>query len=248
MKNNVNKVNKNDSNTRKNYLINAGMFVVASSAIVTGAYLKDNPSLSKVADPIKELFHEKNISKKNVVKNDSIKYFNSSINSNLRASDMVYLSDIPYISENTNVGWGSLTLDKNLDGGRISLIVNGKRKYFLKGITAHANANLEYDISAYDYDFFTARLGVDAGRGTLGDGVRFEVSTSLDGETWTSEKINNWAIFKGDSESYFLKVPIKGVKKIKIAVNQFRNNASDHSVIADAKLIKSTYEEPALTR
>ena len=48
----------------------------------------------------------------------------------------MYLSDIPYVSEKTSVGWGSLTVDRNLDAnandGLITLIIDGKKKSFLK--------------------------------------------------------------------------------------------------------------------
>ena len=60
-----------------------------------------------------------------------------------------YVSDIPYRSD-SSVGWGSITLDKNLDtsknNGMICLIVDGKKKQFFKGISAHATSTLIYDI------------------------------------------------------------------------------------------------------
>ena len=55
----------------------------------------------------------------------------------------------------------------------------------MKGILAHANATVAYDLSGYNYDYLTAYLGIDASVGSAGNGVRFEVHTSDDGKTWT---------------------------------------------------------------
>jgi len=71
----------------------------------------------------------------------------------------IYLSDIPYIKEQSHVGWGSLTLDANLESqynnGLISLIVDGNQKLFFKGISAHATSTVVYDLTGYNYDYFS---------------------------------------------------------------------------------------------
>ena len=52
--------------------------------------------------------------------------------------DYIYLSDIKYIANQSSVGWGSITLDRNLESkynnGLITLIVDGQKKQFFKGI------------------------------------------------------------------------------------------------------------------
>ena len=89
-----------------------------------------------------------------------------------------YLSDIQYRSD-SSVGWGAITYDKNLDssknGGMINLIVDGQKKQFFKGISAHATSTLIYDITNYNYDYFTAYIGEDESRGNTGDGVKFKI-------------------------------------------------------------------------
>lgn len=40
----------------------------------------------------------------------------------------IYLSDIPYVADQSSVGWGSITTDTNPDGGVITLIINGEKK------------------------------------------------------------------------------------------------------------------------
>ncbi len=162
---------------------------------------------------------------------------------------LCYLSDIPYRSD-SSVGWGSITYDKNLDSsknsGMISLMVDGQKKQFFKGIAAHATSTLIYDISNYNYDYFTAYIGVDESRGNTGDGVKFTIYTSVDGENWATKKAETIP-FKGNTNAEFVKIDIKGAKYLKLYANQNRNNNSDHSVYADAKLIKEGYEEGAIS-
>ncbi len=99
-----------------------------------------------------------------------------------------YLSDIDYVKSETSVGWGSITLDANLDAskndGLITLLVNKQVKKFIKGITAHATSTVVYDISEYQFDYFKTYYGIDAARGTNGNGVKFAIYTSVDGENW----------------------------------------------------------------
>ncbi|MCX4364953.1 MAG: NPCBM/NEW2 domain-containing protein [Bacilli bacterium] len=159
----------------------------------------------------------------------------------------MYLSDIPYVSEKTSVGWGSLTVDRNLDAnandGLITLIIDGKKKSFLKGISAHAPSNVVYEVGKYGYDYLTTYVGVDAGRGNNGNGVKIHIFTSQDGENWDLETPNSPALSKGDSEAIFYKVDIRGKKYIKLYANHLGNNTADHAVYANAKLIKADYEE-----
>ena len=169
-------------------------------------------------------------------------------NAKANATDMVYLSDIPYMPGISYTSYSTIQLDKNLSGGLITLNVDGKKKMFMKGILAHANATVAYDLSGYNYDYLTAYLGIDASVGSAGNGVRFEVHTSDDGKTWTlRERVNNNAVFKGDGNAFFLKYPVTNVKYIKFVIQNCGNESNDHSVLADAKLIKDGYEEPSST-
>ena len=155
----------------------------------------------------------------------------------------IYLSDINYVKEQSSVGWGSIRMDANPDGGVISLIVDGQKKQFLKGIGAHAPSNVVYDISGYDYDYLTTYVGVDSSRGTNGNGVKLHIFTSMDGTNWDLETPNSPPASKGNTEAIFYKVDIKGKKYIKLYANHLGNNTADHAVYANAKLIKADYVE-----
>ena len=169
-------------------------------------------------------------------------YYISKISTN---SDMAYLSDLEYDKENSKVEWGSITLDSNLEtqynNGLITLIVDGKKTHFLKGVSAHATSTLIYDISGKNYDFFSAYVGVDESRTTNGNGVKFEIYTSTDKQDWKLEAESK--ILKGDSEAENITVNIKDAKYLKLYCSNNGNNASDHAVYANAKLYKNGYVE-----
>ncbi len=158
-----------------------------------------------------------------------------------------YLSDIKYIPSQSSVGWGSITLDKNLDSkfnkGLITLNVEGEKRQFLKGIAAHATSTVVYDIGEYNYDFFTSYIGVDESRGNAGNGVKFAIYTSIDGENWDLKTPASPQVMKGSSNAQFVKIDIKGAKYLKLYAHNNGNADGDHSVYANAKLIKEGYEE-----
>ncbi len=158
-----------------------------------------------------------------------------------------YLSDIEYIKNSSSVGWGQITLDQNLEtkynNGLISLIVNGQQKLFLKGISAHAISTLIYDISSYNYDYLSMYYGVDASRGTNGNGVKFSIYTSKDGENWDLQTPVSPPVKKGNSEAEFLNLKLNGAKYIKLYCHNNGNATADHCVYANAKLYKEGYVE-----
>ena len=170
------------------------------------------------------------------------------LSKNNEAQDMCkYLSDIEYVKDQSSVEWGSITLDSNLENqynnGLITLIVKGKKTHFLKGVSAHATSTLIYDITDYDYDYFSAYVGVDESRTTNGNGVKFEIYTSEDGKTWNLKSDIDKKVLKGTDEAVLVTIDIKDANYIKLYCNNNGNNASDHSVYADAKLYKEGYEE-----
>ena len=95
----------------------------------------------------------KQIEQSNIKKMESIEenYYTSKVNNN---EDIYYLSDIKYDEKESKVEWGSITLDSNLEtqynSGLITLLLDGKKTHFLKGISAHATSTLIYDISGYN--------------------------------------------------------------------------------------------------
>ena len=132
-------------------------------------------------------------------------------------SNYVYLSDIPYETEQTYVKPGHyVRLDKNSNSNLITVPVGGEKQTFIKGISAWATSNIEYDVSNYDYDYFTGYLGVDASQTTrdYNSGVTITVSTSVDGIKWKEEL--KTPTLKGWNDAVFAKVDIRGVKYLRL--------------------------------
>ena len=87
-------------------------------------------------------------------------------------NNFLYLSDLEYLTTDgmSQNGWGghAIQKDKNQEGGELSLIVDGEKRPFAKGLSIHARGWATYDISSLstDYPRFIAQLGVDSLRGT----------------------------------------------------------------------------------
>jgi len=100
-----------------------------------------------------------------------------------------------------------------------------------------------YDITDYDYDFFTAYIGVDASGGSTGNGVKFLIYTSVDGENWDLKTPASPKAMKGNSNAEFVKIDIKDANYLKLYAHNNGNADGDHSVYANAKLVKEGYDE-----
>ena len=166
-----------------------------------------------------------------------IKSVSEHINEQVENNQFIYLSDIKY--QSGKVGWGSLTLDKTSSNTEITLMLEGRQAVFKKGIFAHANSQVIYDISNYDYKYFTTFVGLNT-TSNRGDGVKFSIFTSEDGKNWGEAKYEEVKLPL--QEASFVKIELKNVNYIKLVADQLKGNASDHSVYADAKLTNNANE------
>lgn len=158
--------------------------------------------------------------------------------------DYIYLSDMDYITENnwSFNGWTGheIQINKNQDGGTISLIINGEKRPFAKGIGLHARGQIVYDISELStkYPRFVANLGVDASRGANGS-IWFQILVSSDGISWVS--LLKTDTLTGTDEAVAVDLNIEGYKYLKIYVDPAGSNAADHGSIANARLVTEDY-------
>lgn len=162
--------------------------------------------------------------------------------------EFVYLSDLDFLTEGglSFNGWSGheIQKDKNQDGGNISLIVDGEKRVYNKGISIHARGQVVYDISAYSTDYirFTAKLGLEASKST-GE-IWFEIFVSNDKTTWTSLlKTEN---LTKTSPAVNVDLNIEGYKYLKIYVDPAGPNTSDHGNIAGAKLVTKDYVDDGI--
>ncbi len=159
--------------------------------------------------------------------------------------DYLYLSDLNFITENnwSYNGWSGhdIQKDKNQDEGVLSLIINGEKRLFAKGLGVHAKGQVTFDISEYSTQFprFVAKLGVDAARGTNGS-IWFRITASKDGKTW-DRLIDKTDIVTGVSEAIDVDLDVTGYKYLCIYVDPNGSNAADHGTIADARLVTKNF-------
>lgn len=144
-------------------------------------------------------------------------------------NEQIYLSDLGFVANKTNANWRPAKLNQNIDGGTISLIVDGERTAFEKGVSAHATSNVVFDISQHskEYPRLVTYMGVDASQNGNGNGVYFVISTSEDGNEWTEVKTTK--VVKGNNESIYLDLNVEGVKFIKFHANNNGSDGSDHA-------------------
>ncbi|GAA0864714.1 NPCBM/NEW2 domain-containing protein [Paraclostridium tenue] len=156
-------------------------------------------------------------------------------------NDFKYLTD--YDWKVANQSYGSTKKDISASNNSLRLTKeDGGISTYERGIGAHANATITYDLTDKDYDFFSSYVGVDrAMYGTVGS-VKFEVY--VDGE----KRFNSGVMNSRDPQKY-VELSIAGAKELKLVVNDGSNGiGSDHATWGAAKLHfanneKVSYEE-----
>lgn len=159
--------------------------------------------------------------------------------SKINKRQMVYLSDLEYDSANSRAEVKAITKYKNWRGDKISLMVDGNWKEFSKGLFAHAESVLEYDLSKLQFDYLEGYFGIDFRAGD-GDGVIFSVEVLPAGQNQfqtvaTSPRPVNW------KNTEYHKIDIRGVQRLRLRAGVRGNNNNDWAVYAGAKLTKASY-------
>lgn len=151
-------------------------------------------------------------------------------------SDFEYVSDLAPKSH--NIQWGGLRLDKDPEGNTIELLKNGVAKHYEKGIGAHANSQIVYNIEGKGYTQFESYIGIDQAMKGKNSSATFEV--------WIDDKqVFASGVFGSGTEQQLVNLPIDAdAKTLKlVTTNANKNgNESDHTVWADAKLTKDDQE------
>ncbi len=152
-----------------------------------------------------------------------------------------YLSELEYMKDKTHVGYGNLIINGSESGENIHLMVDGEKTIFHRGIGAHATSTVMYDISKYSDTLtkFVAYLGVDARRGDGGDGVKFTISVSDDGEVW--DELHHSKVLKGNNNAEFVDLDVTGKRYLKLYAHDNGSQGQDHAVYADARLKTADY-------
>ncbi len=154
--------------------------------------------------------------------------------------EFVYLSDLPVHS--SKVGYGGLKINSSESGPDIHLQVDGEYTVFKKGLGAHATSTVIYDISAYSATLthFVTYLGLDARRWDGGNGVKFTIYVSDDGQVW--EERYQSGVMKGNKDAVYVDLDVTGKKFLKLYADSIDGNMDqDHAVYAEPRLKTEGY-------
>ncbi|URN95719.1 MAG: NPCBM/NEW2 domain-containing protein [Candidatus Pristimantibacillus lignocellulolyticus] len=154
-------------------------------------------------------------------------------------SNYMYASDLN--AQSAKVGSGAFQKDKAANGGIITLNRHGLPVTYSKGLAAHANSEVIYNIEGRGYDFFESYIGIDQAAKGRPSSATFEIY--VDGE-----KVFNSGVFLSNTEHEYVKVAVTGAKEIKLVTTDANNNGNnyDHTVWADAKFTNNS-SMPTLT-
>ncbi|MGL4774569.1 MAG: NPCBM/NEW2 domain-containing protein, partial [Clostridium sp.] len=152
-----------------------------------------------------------------------------------RTIAVVHMDDFKYLTDyewkSTSNSYRAPNVDKSISSNDIRLTgKNGENIVYERGIGAHSNSTIIYDLKDKNYDYFTSYVGVDRQMfGSVGS-VTFEVW--VDGE----KKFDSGLMNSRDPQKY-VEVDINGAKELKLVVTDGGNgNGSDHASFGDAKL------------
>ncbi|NBH15409.1 DUF1349 domain-containing protein [Lachnospiraceae bacterium] len=158
---------------------------------------------------------------------------------NIRGVGKVMMSDLPFAPGSAS-GWGSLQLNKSVEGNPIRLWVDGEEKVFASGVGGHADMDVVYNIEGMGFTEFTAYMGLDREAGEQGSITYSIYLDDAEQPVWTSGDTE----LKRDTEAAFAQISLEGAKKIKIHADKGANNSNDHASIGNGvfytKLVDKT--------
>lgn len=154
-------------------------------------------------------------------------------------SEEKYLSDINW--ELARTDYGTVKKDRYSNNSNVRLLIDGASETFEKGIGTHANSKIVYNLAGKNYEYFEAYIGVDRNIPEQNNSsVIFKILAY-------GEEVYNSGVMKYNTEAKIVKIPVKGVNKLELIVNNANNgNSSDHGNFADAKFL-ITNSKPKLT-
>ena len=160
---------------------------------------------------------------------------------NVNAEGFEYASDRMDLATKTEVGYGSLQLDKASSGSGIALVdENNDKREFAKGLGAHAQSEITYNIAGQGYETFRAYVGIDYAQVTqiaVPSSVTFRVV--VDGE----ERFDSGEM-KVNDPMQKVEVDVRDAEVIQLFADQGENNYNDHADWADAKFTKPLTARP----
>jgi len=151
------------------------------------------------------------------------------VQKDLEPAEVIYLSDLEYEPYSTTA-WGSIQKDRSYENTKIELIVDGVRTVFPKGLGAHADSDIYFNIEGKGYEIFEAYVGVDAIKPVQGN-IIFRVYSD-DVLIYESKPSGT-----GSSNAQKISVPIANTKILRLQADKYGSDNGDHADWADAKFL-----------
>ncbi len=150
-----------------------------------------------------------------------------------------YLSDIDWDEAQSSGSNGQTAVkDKSTDRNPITLLSeDGADRVFEKGLGVHAPCTLVYDIEGLGYTTFSSYVGIDQ-EITKPDEPDVKVCVYGDGNL-----LKQTGTITAATPMELITVDITGVRELKLVVEEFEHDWSDHVDFADAKLISPLQEQ-----
>lgn len=159
----------------------------------------------------------------------------------INASGLEYASDRMDLATKQEVGYDTLKLDHSSSGGTLALMnEDGQRVEFQKGLGAHAQSEIAFNVEGQGYQRFEAYVGIDyfqVAQGNVPSSVTFRVL--VDGE----ERFNSGEMTVA-SPMQKVSVDIQGASTLQLFADMGANNFNDHADWADAKFIRPLEAQP----
>ncbi len=149
----------------------------------------------------------------------------------------LHLSDINW--ESATTGWGTVNKDQSVAGPKITLMGEDGPAIYDKGLGIHANSEIVYDLSQWDFDLFETYVGVEQHADR--DGRFFQFEVWLDGE-----KVYETERMKRSTPAKFISLDIRGKEELKLVMKEAGDGIGHgHGAWADAKLTVEGQETEA---
>jgi hypothetical protein len=152
----------------------------------------------------------------------------------------VYASDFGWAS-NSTVGWSVITADFGIEpaGSPLLLTGTGGAVEYRKGVFAHANSNVIFNVAGEGFTAFRSYVGINR----LAAGPRNTTGTTVF-EVWVDgERRFQSSAMNGSAAAVFVDVDITGAGTVELRATA-TSNGSAHSTWADAMFISGGDVQP----
>ncbi|QTN00624.1 DUF4981 domain-containing protein [Sediminibacillus dalangtanensis] len=151
----------------------------------------------------------------------------------------LFISDMQW--ESATTGWGTIQKDQSVAGPPITLLGEDGPVLYEKGIGIHANSEIVYDLTNWEFDRFETFAGVEQHADRDGNQFIFEVW--LDGElAYQTDPMRK------STPQEFISLDITNKEQLKLVMRTIEggSNGHGHGAWADAKLIVQNESEEVL--